>query len=453
MALAAAECFRLRTGRGQRVEVDVRRALVAFRSERYLRVDDGPPPELRSPVTGFYATRDGRWIQLHTNFQHHLDGVLNVLGCANTPAAVAEAIRGWDGAALDPTLANAGLCAALIRAPHEWAALDQAQAIARLPLFAIERIGDAPPELPGRPRRGDADRPLAGTRVLDLSRIIAGPVAGRALAQHGAQVLLVNGPHLPNIAPLVIDNGRGKRSATLDLRDDEGRERLHALVAGNTDVFLQAYRPGSLAARGFAPEELARLRPGIVCVSISAYGHTGPWATRRGFDSLVQSASGIAWTESRAAAAQGDSAVAKHAESDRPKHLPCQALDHGTGYLAAFGAMVALARRATEGGSWHVRLSLAQTGRWLQSLGQVADGWRTPDVTFDDVPDCLHTVESPFGRVRAAMPAERLSETQPFYSRPPVPIGTDEPRWNAYRFPTCEAPRRSRSSRCGNTYR
>jgi crotonobetainyl-CoA:carnitine CoA-transferase CaiB-like acyl-CoA transferase len=412
-ALAAAECFRLRTGCGQRVEVDMRRALAAFRSERYLRINDGPPPALRDPIMGFYETRDGRWIQLHTNFPHHLAGVLSVLGCANDRAAVAEAIKGWDGAALDQTLADAGLCAALIRAPREWAVHEQARAIANLPLFEIIRIGDAPPEPPGR---GGSDRPLAGARVLDLSRIIAGPVAGRALAQHGAQVLMINGPHLPNIAPLVIDNGRGKRSATLNLRDDAARDRLRELVS-EADVFLQAYRPGALAALGFSPEALAQLRPGIVCVSISAYGHAGPWAQRRGFDSLVQSASGIAWTESQAA------------QSAAPKHLPCQALDHATGYLAAFGAMVALARRATEGGSWHVRVSLAQTGRWLQSMGQMEDGWRAPEVGIEDVQDCLESVESPFGMVRGAAPAERMSETPSFYARPPVPIGTDDARW------------------------
>lgn len=414
--LAAAEYLRLRTGRRQRVEVDMRRALAAFRSERYLRVNDGPPPALRDPVMGFYETRDGRWIQLHTNFPHHLQGVLNVLGCANDRTAVAEAIRGWDGAALDQTLADAGLCAALIRSPREWAALDQAKAIANLPLFEIERIGDAPPQPPRSPGRGGPDRPLAGVRVLDLSRIIAGPAAGRALAQHGAQVLLINGPHLPNIAPLVIDLGRGKRSATLDLRDEAPRAQLRELATG-ADVFLQAYRPGALSARGFGPDELARLRPGIVYVSVCAYGHTGPWAGRRGFDSLVQSASGIAWTESRAAG------------TDAPKHLPCQALDHATGYLAAFGAMVALARRATEGGSWHVRVSLAQTGRWLQSMGQIEDGWRAPEVTLDDVADCVETVESPFGRVLGTQPAERLTETPPFFARPPVPVGHDDARW------------------------
>ncbi|PQV44070.1 CoA transferase [Paraburkholderia sp. BL21I4N1] len=411
--LAAAEYHRLRSGRRQHVAVQMRRALASFRSERYLRIDDGPPPALRDPVMGFYETRDGRWIQLHTNFPHHLQGVLTVLDCENSPAAVAAAIREWDGAALDQTLADAGLCAALIRPPEEWAALEQAQAIAGLPLFEIERIGDAPAE---PPRLGDANRALAGVRVLDLSRIIAGPVAGRALAQHGADVLMINGPHLPNIAPLLIDNGRGKRSALLDLREATGCDILRGL-AGDADVFLQAYRPGALAARGFGPEALARIRPGMVYVSVSAYGHEGPWSQRRGFDSLVQSASGIAWTERRAAGCT------------EPKHLPCQALDHATGYLAAFGAMIALARRATEGGSWHVRLSLAQTGRWLQSFGQIAEGWKAPDVSLGDVRDCLGTVASEFGRVLGVLPAEELDETPAFFALPPARLGAHEATW------------------------
>ncbi len=155
----------------------MRRALAAFRSERYLRVNDGPPPALRDPVMGFYATRDGRWIQLHTNFPHHLAGMLKVLGCANDRAAVAEAIRGWDGAVLDQTLADAGLCAALIRSPREWAALEQARAIANLPLFEIMRIGDAPPE----PRRARRRRPAAGRRAG------ARPVADHCGAGGGAR--------------------------------------------------------------------------------------------------------------------------------------------------------------------------------------------------------------------------------------------------------------------------
>lgn len=431
-ALAAAQCHRLRTGRRQQVEVEQRRALAVFRSERYLRIDDGPAPELRDPLMGFYETHDGRWIQLHTNFPHHRQGVVKLLGCANDRASVSAAIREWEGAALDQALADAGLCAALIRSPNEWAALPQAAALRALPLFEIERIGsgsadDAAPMPIGRGlystgAHGGVDspdtRPLEGVRVLDLSRVIAGPVAGRTLAQHGADVLLINGPHLPNVAPLVIDNGRGKRSAFLDLRRDEERAALQALVR-ESDVFLQAYRPGALAAHGFSPEALARARPGIIYVSICAYGPNGPWAQRRGFDSLVQSASGIAWTEREAAGAL------------TPKHLPCQALDHATGYLAAFGAMVALMRRAAEGGSWHVRVSLAQTGQWLQSMGTIADGWKAPDVGLEDVRDLMHTMNSPFGNVLAAAPAEAMSLTPPQFDRPPVPLGSDEPRWLA----------------------
>lgn len=448
--LAAARLHRLRGGPGQRVGIDVRRALAAFRSERYLSVDGGAPFELRHPVTGYFETRDGRWIQLHANFAHHLHGILRVLGCGERREDVARAIRErWDGAALDEALAEAGLCAALVRTPREWAALEQARAVAGLPLFEIERIGeggdgggDAPaPALP------PGARPLEGVRVLDLTRIIAGPVAGRVLAHHGADVLLINGAHLPNIAPLVIDNGRGKRSATLDLREAAGRAQLHALVR-DADVFVQGYRPGALAAHGFAPEALARERPGIVCVSICAYSHRGPWRERRGFDSLVQSASGIVWTESVAAAhggilpaAQGSVAAAAPLgvprgaplgpPFDAPRPLPCQALDHATGYLAAFAAMVALARRAREGGSWHVRVSLAQTGRWLQTMGTLAQGQCAPDVRAQDLADCFEETDTPFGRVRAVAPAERLERTPAFYARRSVPIGTDAPQWTA----------------------
>jgi len=412
-ALAAAECFRHRTGQIQQVDLDTRRATIAFRSERYLRIDADKAPELRDPLMGFYETRDGRWIQLHTNFKHHRDGVIKLLGCTNDHAGLTQAIRSWSGATLDEALANAGLCAALIRTPQQWALMPQAQAVAETPLLEILKLDDAPPEPIGQ---GDPPRPLSNVRVLDLSRIIAGPVAGRTLAQHGADVLLINGPHLPNIPPLVIDNGRGKRSATLDLREENGRDSLRALLK-DADVFLQGYRPGTLAARGFGPEEAARLRPGIVYVSISAYGHKGPWSQRRGFDSLVQSASGIAWTEAQAAG------------QTQPRHLPCQALDHATGYLAAFGAMIALQRRATEGGSWHVRVALARTGHWLQSMGLVEDGQQVRDPQLDDVRDMLQTIDSPFGSLTCTQPPEQMSLTPPFWRSPPVPIGADQPVW------------------------
>jgi crotonobetainyl-CoA:carnitine CoA-transferase CaiB-like acyl-CoA transferase len=416
-ALAAAELWHCRTGRRQSVEVEMRRALAMFRSERVLQVDGKPPADPWSPIAGYYQAKDGRWIQLHTNFPHHRDGVLRVLECEEKREAVAAAIRQWDAASLDARLAEEGMCAALIRSPDEWHAHPQAKALAGLPLFEIVRIGDAPPVPFDRTSGSDAaSRPLSGIRVIDLSRVIAAPVAGRTLAQHGADVLAIGAAHLPNILPLVIDTGRGKRSAHLDLREPAQRARLFELVR-DADVFLQAYRPGALAAHGFSPEALAATKPGIVCVSLSAYGHVGPWAQRRGYDSLVQSATGIAWQEGRAA------------HLDVPGKLPCQALDHATGYLAAFGTMVALRRRATEGGSWLVRVSLAQTGRWLQSLGLVADGLNAPDLGRDEYAAWMQTMESPFGRITAVAPVEQMSETMPHFDRPPMPLGSSDPVW------------------------
>lgn len=412
-ALAAAEVWHLRAGRRQHITVSMRQALAMFRSERYLTVDGKPPAEIRSPLTGYFQAGDGRWIQLHTNFPHHRDGVLQVLQCENSHAAVAAAIKTWRAAELDARLAEEGMCAALIRSPQEWQAHPQAQAIAGLPLLEILRIGDAPAEPLGK---AVAARPLSGTRVLDLSRVIAAPVAGRTLAQHGADVLAISAAHLPNIAPLVIDTGRGKRSAQIDLRSEAGRDSLRSLIR-NADIFLQAYRPGALAGLGMSSEELCRLRPGLIQVSLSAYGHVGPWAQRRGFDSLVQSATGIAFEEGAAAGLA------------EPGKLPCQALDHATGYLAAFGAMMALKRRAEEGGSWLVRVSLAQTGRWVQCQARVPGAQESAELTPEEIASSLQVIESPFGKVSAVAPVEHMSLTAPGFDKPPVPLGTHQPVW------------------------
>src|SRR3989440_455632 len=359
-ALAAAELWRLRTGRQQQVSVEMRDAGLEFRSERYMRLDGQPPKELWDKIAGLYRCGDGRWVRLHTNFPHHRDGVLKLLGCEYSRQAVQRALDGWQAEAFETAAAEAGLVVTATRSFAEWDAHRQGQAVAGLPIFSIERIGDAPPQpLP------PGDRPLSGVRVLDLTRVIAGPVCGRTLAAHGADVLLVTAAHLPQMMPLVIDNGRGRLSTLIDLREPSGREALAGLARG-ADIFVQGYRPGAVRGNGFGPDELARLRPGIVYVSLCAYGHDGPWANRRGFDSLVQNANGMNHAEAEAARAT------------RPKPLPAQAIDHASGYLMAFGAMTALARRATEGGSWHVRASLAQTGHWIRGLGRI-DGLGTPD--------------------------------------------------------------------------
>ena len=428
-ALAAASLWRQRGGVPQTVEVNQRHAMAMFRSERYVQVDGASLPDPWSPIAGHYQAGDGRWIQLHTNFPHHRDGVLRVLECDDSRASVAAAIAKWNAAELDTRLAQAGMCAALVRSPQEWQATKQAKAVATLPLFDIERIADAPPEAPGNasaaPSAGEARngsapaRPLSGVRVLDLSRVIAAPVAARTLAQHGADVLAVSAAHLPNLPAVVVDTGRGKRATQLDLRDLSQREQLRELIRG-ADIFLHAYRPGALAALGFSSDELQALRPGLIEVCLSAYSHVGPWAQRRGFDSLVQSASGIAWESGEAAGV---------AQPGQPGKLPCQALDHATGYLAAYVAMVALRRRAQEGGGWRARVSLAQTGRWLQSLPRVPDGLRHPDLSPDELAQALESTPSSYGTVQAVAPVETMSATPPHFELPPAPLDAHPPEW------------------------
>ena len=409
-ALAAAEVWRLRSGRRQQVAVDMRDAAIEFRSERYMRVDGAPPKELWDKIAGLYRAGDGRFVRLHTNFPHHRDGVLKLLNCDYSREAVQRALDDWEGETFETAAAEAGLVVTMTRTFAEWDA-GQGRAVAALPPLTIEKIGEAPPQ----PLR-DGARPLAGVRVLDLTRVIAGPVCGRTLAAHGADVLLVTAQHLPQMMPLVMDSGRGKLSTAIDLRTAAGRATLAAL-AREADIFVQGYRPGAIAHNGFGPEQAAALRPGIVYVSLCAYGHEGPWAQRRGFDSLVQNANGI------------NDAEAQAAGSAQPKPLPCQALDHGAGYLMAYGAMTALKRRMTEGGSWHVRVSLAQAGHWIRGLGRVANGLACPDPDFAAVHDRLEDSESGFGRLTAVRHAATLSETPTRWTRPSVPLGTHPPAW------------------------
>jgi crotonobetainyl-CoA:carnitine CoA-transferase CaiB-like acyl-CoA transferase len=409
-ALAAGEVWRLRSGRRQNVRVDMRDAAIEIRSERYLRVEGAPPAEYHDRIHGVYRTGDGRWVRLHTNFPHHRHGMLHLLGCNHDRGEVVRALAKWEAEKLETAAAEAGLVATAARSFTQWDAHPQGRDIAGMPLFSIERIGDAPPQpLPA------GDRPLAGVRVLDLTRVIAGPVCGRTLAAHGADVLLVTARHLSQMLPLIIDNGRGKLSTSIDLREESGRAMLTRLLR-DADIFVQGYRPGAIAANGFGPEEVARVRPGIIYVSLCAYGHEGPWAHRRGFDSLVQNADGLNVAEAQAAG------------TDEPKPLPAQALDHATGYLMAFAAMTALARRAQEGGSWHARVSLAQTGHWLRGLGRI-DGLACPDPSFDEVRDRLEDFASGFGRITATRHSAVMEETPVRWARPSVPLGTHAPVW------------------------
>lgn len=408
-ALAAAEVHHRRGRPRQTVSVDMRHAAIEFVSERHATIEGTTPEELWDPIAGAYRCGNGRWVRLHTNFPHHRDGLLRIMGCANDRTSVAAALQGWNAIDLEEAAASAGLCATAMRSFAEWDAHPHGQAVPGLPVVSITRIGDAPPQdLPPGPR------PLSGVRVLDLTRVIAGPVCGRTLAAHGADVLAVASPNLPNLPSLLMDTNRGKRSAFLELRDTADNQRLRDLLA-EADIFVQGYRPGGLATLGFGPEDAARVRPGIVYASLSAYGSVGPWSGRRGFDSLTQTASGMNLAEAEAAGVT------------EPKALPCQALDHASGYLLAFGALAALIRRMDQGGSWHVQVSLARTGRWIRDLGRVADGF---GVVAPDAARFLEVTSSEWGRLHAVRHAADMGVTPAGWHRPSCRLGAHAAAWD-----------------------
>ena len=409
-ALAACEVGHARGTPRQDVRVDAVHAAAECLGWFSL---DGKVPQLWDKFSGLYRARDG-WVRVHANFAHHREGALRLLGLDPATAQrddAERALQSWDAVAFETAAADAGLVATALRSFAQWDATEAGRAIAAQPLFTLTRIGDAPPL--ALPSLALQQRPLEGVRVLDLTRILAGPVGGRALAAHGADVMLVNAPHLPNI-DAIADTSRGKRSALVDLHSEAGRAAMDALLA-QAHVFIQGYRPGALARLGYGPEAIAARRPGIVCVSLSAYGPQGPWKDRRGFDSLVQTASGFNVAEAEAAGEPG-----------KPKALPMQILDEATGYLIAFGAAAALWRQQREGGSWHVQVSLAQTGHWLRQLGRVDDGFaaRAPDLQ-----PFLETSASAYGELTALRHSARLGRTPAGWSRSSERPGDSPARW------------------------
>jgi CoA-transferase family III len=395
------------------VAIDTAEAGAAVRGERHVRVVGTKPASLWDPVAGDYPTADG-WIRLHTNYPHHRAAALDVLGVAPERDAVARAVQAWSADALEAAVVDAGGCAAALRTADAWRDHPHGRHVLDRPLLAIERVGDAPVE--PVVVAGAATRPLAGLRVLDLTRVFAGPVATRFLASWGAEVLRVEAPDFDELTLLHIEVGFGKSSCALDLRAGADRSTFESLVAA-ADVIVHGYRPGAMVGLGYSPEALVALRPGIVVAALSAYGLAGPWRDRRGFDSLVQMSSGIA--------AEGAAA----ANSDRPVPLPCQLLDHATGYLLAFGALRALRRRADEGGSWTVEGSLARTAAWLDGLGRVPVGLAIPEPDVADVERWCRISPTPWGDVHHVGPTGAIGDLRPSWERPPSRPGTDPPAW------------------------
>ncbi|WP_460064147.1 CoA transferase [Streptomyces sp. YKOK-I1] len=409
-ALAGAELGALRAGlaRVPRVRVDDGAVATAFTGERRLLVD-GRAPEPFAPLSRFWRTADG-WVRTHANYPHHRERLLKALDVPDDPAAVAAvaaAMAGRSARGVEDAVYAAGGLAVALRTPEEWAAHPQAAEVAARPLVERGRLDGVRrrtfPALAGAPLL-----PAAGLRVLDLTRVLAGPVATRTLALLGADVLRLDAPGLPELPDQHIDTGFGKRSALLDLAAD--RRRLEELLA-DADVVVTGYRPGALDRFGLSPGVLAERRPGLVVAQVSAWGAYGPWGDRRGFDSLVQVATGIAAVEGAAG---------------RPGALPAQALDHGTGYLLAAGVLRALTEQADDGGSRLVRVALARTAAWLLAgADRAVEGGEA----FPGVEGWLGETDSAVGRLRYALPPVFFEGGPGDWRRPPGPWGVDPAMW------------------------
>ncbi|MFH8341268.1 CoA transferase [Streptomyces sp. AM6-12] len=415
-ALAAAELAARRTGRGEvpGVRVDDGAVAAAFHSERLLRVD-GRAPVSFAPLSRFWRTSDG-WVRTHANYPHHRARLLDALRLPAdaAPEAVAALLAGRTACGTEETVTAAGGLAVALRTPAQWGATEQAGQVAARPLVERAPLGAAAGRaLPPLDPAAGTLLPAAGVRVLDLTRVLAGPVATRTLALLGADVLRVDAPWLPELPDQHADSDFGKRSATLDL--GARGDTLEELLAG-ADVVVTGYRPGALDRFGLSPEALAERHPGLVVAQVSAWGAYGPWRERRGFDSLVQVATGIAAIEGSA---------------EEPGALPAQALDHGTGYLLAAAVLRALTERSYDGVGRTARLALARTAHWLMDgvpydtpEGHEAEG------AAHGFPDAwLAETGSALGRLRHALPPVNFTGGPTDWARPPVPWGSDRAAW------------------------
>jgi crotonobetainyl-CoA:carnitine CoA-transferase CaiB-like acyl-CoA transferase len=425
IGVASNDIWQLRTGRRQSVAIDVAMAAATIRTGDYTRTPDGagvfhhvPTPATFAhmlTVTQPWRTKDGRYVLPHLNLPHLSARVLGVLGCESTPEAVGTAVAQWNSDDLEEAIAAARACGGKVRTQAEWLAHPQGRFLANCPLIGIERTSPGEPE-PFQP----GDRPLSGVRVLDLTRILAGPLAGRALAEQGADVLMVTAEHLPQTAEHVRDTSHGKRSCFINLKTREGKAALEALVR-ESDVFLSGYRPGELAKLGFGLADLQRLRPGIVVTTVSCFGPGGPLASRAGWEQVAQCVTGVAEAHGRLA---GNGA---------PKLVFAPVCDYTTGYLAAYGTVLALARRAREGGSFDVQASLCQAGMFLQRQGMVDDLADIPNaperLTEEALATAVVEADTCYGRLRTLGPVLHMSDTPPRWDRPTPKLGSSEPAW------------------------
>ncbi|KAF1937414.1 CoA-transferase family III [Clathrospora elynae] len=420
-ALTAALFWSLRHGSPiPKVTVSAQHACAEFKSERLYVLNGKPAPASWGTIGGLHKTADG-FVRMHDSFPDHRENALKILGLKLEASRedVAEAMVKWKAVDLETKAFQGGAVISALRSFEEWDALPQAKAIAEFPILITE-IVKSKLYIPPVPKTSKDDKCLRDIRVVEMSRVIAAPVAGRTLAAHGADVIWITSPSLPDLPDLDIDLSRGKRTVQLDIKNIRDKAKLLNLLS-TADVFIQSYRPGSLAAQGLSAEELIKANPKLIVASLNAYGPDGPWSQNRGFDSLVQTCSGINVADAE-----------RYGGDDLVRVLPCQAFDHSAGYLLATGIAAALYKRATEGGSYEVKVSLAGVMRYLRSLGRYEgrSGFDRKDFKkSEDVEQYLEVRETSFGKLRALRHAAEIEGLSVGWEIMPKPLGTDEAAW------------------------
>ncbi len=411
----AAEIWRFRGGDAQRVAVDLRAAAATLIPQYRLNgtmIRPGLPP---NAATGFYQSADRRWLYLHGGFPHLAHRTFDLLNARDERLSVLEAVAKWNALALEEALAYLALSGAVVRSEGEWTrSLPGRLAVSPI---VLTKVASGPPV-----QLLESAAPLGGLKVLDLTRVVAGPVCTEILASHGAEVLAITAERLPAAGDLELPYAAGKRRTTLDLAQPSAAETLRRL-ARHADVFVNSYRPGALTGLGFSPASLAHIAPGMITVSISAYGLEGPWAERRGWEETTQAATGLAAEQGAfAAARRGPKAGAQ------PDLIPAAVLSTVTGVLGAAGAMAAMRRRIREGGSWHVQVSLAATAAWLSSLGRI-DAASVPEAwdPLAGLDQYLQSCETKDGWFEFLGPVVRMPKTPPRGGH--LPDGVVSPLW------------------------
>ena len=415
LALAAADLHQARGGARLVGFVDRGHAGVALTGNDYVRIN-GQTPDKWGSVTGYFRCADGAYIYCHGQFPHLKNGLLNLFGVSEDRAEMAAAIAQWTADEAEAEGQRRGLCVIKVRDRDVWTAHPQAAALSGKSLVARGGVG-APRPLPPA-----GASPLSGIRALDLSRVIAGPMAGRALAELGADVIRISSPDLPSLEPLVIDTGFGKRAAFADLKTDTGRAALRRLIAG-ADILIDGFRPGALASAGFSVDEMMQANPSLTVIDLSAFSDVGPWAGRRGYDSYVQAAIGL---------------TSPKVKGDPPDRLSTQPLDYLAGALCAFGGVLSLLSRGAAGPK-HVEMSLARTGMWVWEMADALPPEPAPadaNLSFGalSAAGLIRQMDSDFGVVHALAAPYGFDGRVMEWSGPPKRLGSSAPEW-ASSFP------------------